>query len=167
MDVEKIMGKKRENAGRQHFLPVRNMFLSLNPFPHNDTFWRPWETSLLKTLWEKEKLLIMRSRSSAKVKVKYQGHVSQKMGVSGALVFDKHILFFLPQCFKKTSFLGSLRVVIKSLYCVVKDMGMMIFLLYYIHRCVLWWSTTTATRRQPYRQMVRSPRMFGLNIGLL
>ena len=30
----------------------------LNPFPHNDTFWRPWETSLLKTLWEKEKLLV-------------------------------------------------------------------------------------------------------------
>ena len=30
----------------------------LNPFPHNDTFWRPWETSLLKTLWEKEKLLL-------------------------------------------------------------------------------------------------------------
>ena len=31
---------------------------SLNPFPHNDTFWRPWETSLLKTPWEKEKLLV-------------------------------------------------------------------------------------------------------------
>ena len=31
----------------------------LNPFPHDDTFWCPWETSLLKTLWEKEKLLIM------------------------------------------------------------------------------------------------------------
>ena len=29
-------------------------------------------------------LLVPRSRSSAKVKVKYQGHVSQKMGVSGA-----------------------------------------------------------------------------------
>ena len=29
-----------------------------NPFQHNDTFWRPWETSLLKTLWEKEKLLV-------------------------------------------------------------------------------------------------------------
>ena len=29
-----------------------------NPFLHNDTFWRPRETSLLKTLWEKEKLLI-------------------------------------------------------------------------------------------------------------
>ena len=29
-----------------------------NPFPHNDTYWRPWETNLLKTLWEKEKLLI-------------------------------------------------------------------------------------------------------------
>ena len=39
--------------------------------------------------------LVPRSRSSAKVKVKYQGHVSQKMGVSGALVFHKHILFLL------------------------------------------------------------------------
>ena len=29
----------------------------INPFPHNNTFWRPWETNLLKTLWEKEKLL--------------------------------------------------------------------------------------------------------------
>ena len=38
-------------------------------------------------------LLVPRSRSSAKVKVKFQGHVSQKMGVSGALVFHKHILF--------------------------------------------------------------------------
>ena len=40
-------------------------------------------------------VLIPRSRSSAKVNVKYQGHVSQKMGVSGALVFHKHILFSL------------------------------------------------------------------------
>ena len=37
--------------------------------------------------------VVPRSCSSAKVKVKYQGHVSQKMGVSGALVFHKHILF--------------------------------------------------------------------------
>ena len=37
--------------------------------------------------------LVPRSRSSAKVKVKYHGHVSQKMGVSGALVFYKHIFF--------------------------------------------------------------------------
>ena len=29
-----------------------------NPFPHNDTFWRLWETILLKTLWEKGKLLV-------------------------------------------------------------------------------------------------------------
>jgi hypothetical protein len=29
-----------------------------NPFPHNDTILRPWETSLLKTPWEKEKLLV-------------------------------------------------------------------------------------------------------------
>ena len=40
-------------------------------------------------------LLVPRSRSSAKVKVKYQGHVSQKMGVSGALVFHIHILFVI------------------------------------------------------------------------
>ena len=31
---------------------------ALNPFLHNDTFWHPWETSLLKALWEKEKLLV-------------------------------------------------------------------------------------------------------------
>ena len=37
--------------------------------------------------------MVPRSRSSAKVKVKYQGHVSQKKSVSGALVFHKHILF--------------------------------------------------------------------------
>ena len=29
-----------------------------NPFPHNDTVWRPRETSFLKTLWEKETLLV-------------------------------------------------------------------------------------------------------------
>ena len=39
-------------------------------------------------------LLVPRSRSSAKVMVKYQGHVSQKMGVSAAL-FHKHILFII------------------------------------------------------------------------
>ena len=33
-------------------------------------------------------------RSSAKVKVEYQGYISQKMAVSGALVFHEHILFF-------------------------------------------------------------------------
>ena len=38
-------------------------------------------------------LLAPRSRSSANVKVKYPSHVSQKMGVLGALVSHKHILF--------------------------------------------------------------------------
>ena len=38
--------------------------------------------------------LVPRSRSSAKVKVKYQGHVSQKMGVSGALVFVCNVYVF-------------------------------------------------------------------------
>ena len=40
-------------------------------------------------------LLVPRSRSSAKIKVKYQGHFSQKMGVPGALVFHKHILLVI------------------------------------------------------------------------
>ena len=30
----------------------------INPFPNNDTFGCVWERSLLKTLWEKEKLLV-------------------------------------------------------------------------------------------------------------
>ena len=46
--------------------------------------------------------LVPRSRSPAKVKVKYQGHVSQKMHVSGPLVFHKHILLFL--CVVATGF---------------------------------------------------------------
>ena len=40
-------------------------------------------------------LLVPTSRSSAKVKVKYQGHISQKMAILGALVFHKHILLIL------------------------------------------------------------------------
>ena len=52
-------------------------------------------------------LLVPRSRSSAKVKVKYQDHVSQKMGVSGTLVFHKHILFPLAFSPLPTSFLNS------------------------------------------------------------
>ena len=36
----------------------KNMALFGKGFPHNDTFWRPWVTSLLKKLWEKEKLLV-------------------------------------------------------------------------------------------------------------
>ena len=32
-------------------------------------------------------------RSSAKVKVKYKGYISQKKAASGAFMFHKHILF--------------------------------------------------------------------------
>ena len=39
-------------------------------------------------------LLVPRSRSSAKIIVKYQGHISQNMTLSGASVFNKHILCF-------------------------------------------------------------------------
>ena len=37
-------------------------------------------------------LLVPRSRSSAKVKVKYKGYISPKMAISGAFVFHKYIL---------------------------------------------------------------------------
>ena len=40
-------------------------------------------------------LLVPRSRSSAKVKVEYQGYISRKMAISGALAFHKHIFFFM------------------------------------------------------------------------
>ena len=46
------------DAGENVGLFASILSFSLNLFPHNDTFLRPWETSLLKTLWEKEKLLI-------------------------------------------------------------------------------------------------------------
>ena len=45
------------------FYSMSTVFQFFNPFPHNDTFWHPWETSLLKTLWEKEKLLVTSSCS--------------------------------------------------------------------------------------------------------
>ena len=49
--------------------------------------------------WGKALSLVQKSRSSAKVKVKYQGHSfwkkkKKKNAVTGALVFHKHILFF-------------------------------------------------------------------------
>ena len=44
-------------------------------------------------------LLVPRSRSCAKVKVKCKGYTSQKMAVSGAFMFHKHILFFLQLSF--------------------------------------------------------------------
>ena len=54
-------------------------------------------------------LLVPRSRSSAKVKVKYKGYISQKMAVSGAFMFHKHILFVAENFYnhqKKTKFWG-------------------------------------------------------------
>ena len=39
-------------------------------------------------------LLVPRSRSSAKVKVKYKGYICLKMAVSGAFMFRTHLFFF-------------------------------------------------------------------------
>ena len=49
--------------------------------------------------------LVPKSRSAAKVKVKYKGYISQKMVVSGAFdVFHKHILFFKKYRYDKYCF---------------------------------------------------------------
>ena len=63
--VENILGKG-ENAGYQHFLVFPKMFGSLkiclrfvNPSQNKPWFLRVCSISLLKALWEKEKLLIM------------------------------------------------------------------------------------------------------------
>ena len=40
------------------YIKKKTSIKTFKPFPHNDTFSCPWETSLLKTLWEKEKLLV-------------------------------------------------------------------------------------------------------------
>ena len=49
-------------------------------------------------------LLVPRSRSSAKVKVKYEGCISQKMAVLGAFVFHQHILFDFVANYHLTSY---------------------------------------------------------------
>ena len=48
-------------------------------------------------------LLVPSSGSSTKVKVKYKGYIFQKMAVSGAFVFHKHILFFPLSAVKRPS----------------------------------------------------------------
>ena len=69
MPLENIV-EEWENAGNNVLYLIKKMnylghteivickYFQFNPFPHNNTFWGLWETSLLKTLWEKEKLLI-------------------------------------------------------------------------------------------------------------
>ena len=49
--------------GKQVKLLYKKLFQTnhiwlLNSLPHNPYFWRPWERSLWKTLWEKEKMLV-------------------------------------------------------------------------------------------------------------
>ena len=65
--IENYFGKGRKHCGKRRKCCYKNVFkrlhnyiesLKVNPFSHSDTFRRPWETTLLKTLWEKETLLI-------------------------------------------------------------------------------------------------------------
>ena len=89
-------------------------------------------------------LLVPRSSSSAKVKVKYQGHVSQKMGVSGAVVFHEYILFsftiftvYIFLCWVGGDFYSPLLVVISSEKGVLKTFIILIFIfLSQIYICI-------------------------------
>ena len=60
-----IYGRRKENAGNKYFLPLSQCFLPyerqlscFNPFSNKPWFKHVCSTSLLKTLWEKEKLLV-------------------------------------------------------------------------------------------------------------
>ena len=60
LEREENIAGKGKNAGYQHFLLSHNVFKTfLNPFPNRPLFLRVCSISLLKTLWEKEKLLVM------------------------------------------------------------------------------------------------------------
>ena len=94
-DFKNIVGEG-ENAGKQNFLrstqcfpPFPRQKSSFNPFPHNDTFRCPWETSLLKTLWEKEELLITSKEGFRKC---YEKRRNAKKDNT----FSLSTIFFLP-----------------------------------------------------------------------
>ena len=51
--------RRGKNSGYQHFLVLLISEAIFNPFPNKTLFLCDCSTSVLKTLWEKEKLLIM------------------------------------------------------------------------------------------------------------
>ena len=55
----KIILRKGESTGIQHLLFLLTTFSALNPLLHKYSFWCINNRQLLKTLWEKKKLLIM------------------------------------------------------------------------------------------------------------
>ena len=88
-------------------------------------------------------LLVPRSRSSAKVKVKYKGYISQKMAVSGAFVFHKHILFHLAKEMV-TTFLEPER----TLYCHLESPPLIYFVnLYKIATFIFQYKTSLGKGR--------------------
>ena len=64
------MQKRKKKKSLQHHSFAFIHYVSFNPFPNKPWFSRVCSTSLLKTLWEKEKLLI-RSNSSFSQSVFY------------------------------------------------------------------------------------------------
>ena len=60
-------------------------------------------------------LLVPRSRSCTKVKVKYKGYISEKKAVSAAFVFHKHILLYFnfmnEPCYLKKDCDGSVKII--------------------------------------------------------
>ena len=64
--------------------------------------------------------LVPRSRSSAKVKVKYKGYISQKMAVSRAFGFHKHILLFFLFFFPVRPMSATARAVEDKVFSLIK-----------------------------------------------
>ena len=42
------------NPRKEYWQSYGAQLFIFNPFPHNDTFWRPWETRILKTVGKGE-----------------------------------------------------------------------------------------------------------------
>ena len=70
----------------------KNNNLLINPFPNNPWFLRVWGTSLLKTLWEKEKLLVT-SNFSFSHKVFYPSAELSAIFIKFEIVVCKHFEF--------------------------------------------------------------------------
>ena len=107
---------KGENVGNQHFLLFPPSFVQaqIKPFPHNDTFRRPWETRLIflpnsKILdWSKLKAFAGDKINVAEMMISLTDRVENIMekGENGG--YQRFLI--LPQCFQKPSFLGSFKV---------------------------------------------------------
>ena len=127
MQTCKIQGLFRKGliqCNSPHYLYI--YWVSLNPFPNKPWFLRVCSASFLKTLWEKEKLLVKsnfsfshsvfyQSGELSAIVIKFEIIVCKLFQFGKSLKFViwervKDIFSFSQQCFQKASLLGSSKV---------------------------------------------------------